>query len=299
MSQFDQMLPMGLDGSRGLMHPTQFYRLARRQSNRISKVSSTGNSPRKGTREDALIHSQRRFSTHSDGLAESFYAALQKATASDCLSTSFRPTNQSSRQTQTPRSSKRHSTNSQTFSAPGTFVHSRTFPAQQQPETVSRHSSFTDYVLPPRPLSYQEPECDWPTYLPIVSSDAIYPELSYSPQYETPRYNKTSASCDTTALSSPELFPYQQIPEPKTPPTYALDTKKADEVLMGVGLYDEPDCSWGDSSTAGRFRDSLINAPPPKPSLSGKGLKLEETFSPPPMEYDNGDNDSDDGDDQS
>ncbi|KMU89127.1 hypothetical protein CIHG_07059 [Coccidioides immitis H538.4] len=302
MAQFDTISSIDLSGSPGYMYPVHFGGLARRHSNRITKIPSAGNSPRNCVRGDIMPKSgsHRRFSTQSDKLAASFYAALQKATASR-LDLAPMPSYQLALPLAIPPTTKEDvSANAQVTAASDSFMDwgfaemSALANNQAQFETISTQSPFDGYLPPQQPVCYQEPEpeSDWPTYIPMVSSTSIDSEYSHSPRANTPLNCRVPISRDTTAASSPELFSYREFPEPKTPPSFSSEsTNKSEEVLVGVGLYDEPDAvSWDESSRPNHYRIGAIGGPLFRAEpLVGKGLKLEETFSPPPLESDDDD----------
>ncbi|WEW61035.1 hypothetical protein PRK78_006524 [Emydomyces testavorans] len=291
MSHFDKMSPIDFGGSHGYLNTIHLSGLASKHPGRITKAVSAGHSPRKTLRRDTMYPSgaYRRTSTRSDEFVASFYAALQKATASQHSSTRPTPTCQSHRPFQTYLDRKELPTDNQAPATCKSFVDwevngTLMSPCQRQYKTYSTGPSFPSYSPPQRTLSHEKPDFDWPTYIPIISSDSALP----SPQPRISRNYNAFASTNTTAVSSPELFSDPQFPEPKTPPSYASDISAPDEVLVGVGLYDEPDSvSWEESSTTGRFRFGTLDRPLYQSErTTGKGLKLEETFSPPPIDSD-------------
>ena len=91
--------------------------------------------------------------------------------------------------------------------------------------------------------------------------------------------NVTPSTVDLTAPPTPEACPLQMIPNlPETEEQSAEKDGDTGEELVGVGLYDEPEDY--------RAFDALGGSDFRRPS--GKGLVLEQTFSPP-----NKDDDSD------
>ncbi|EEP80167.1 predicted protein [Uncinocarpus reesii 1704] len=276
MAQFDRM-SVDLGGNYAFANPTYVGGLARRHPSRITKLASTGNSPRNNGRGDIRSRSGscRRFSAQGDQLAASFYAALQKATASHHLPVADCQPRPCYAEPQMPGTC-----NSFAKWPPAEMS---SLAGRQPYERNSFHLSFHgDFQQPWEEDRESEPESDWPTYIPMVSSTTT-PNLRH---YERPTPQ------NTTATSSPELFSYHHVPEPKTPPFLAADDgAKSDEVLVGVGLYDEPveAISWEESSSMESHFGIRTNLDGPflKPAqIIGKGLKLEETFNPPPVESD-------------
>lgn len=91
------------------------------------------------------------------------------------------------------------------------------------------------------------------------------------------------------AVQSEESTPYESLPEPEDD----------GEILVGMGLYDNPDKYAADPGL-NNYRStlsSLLGGGAPKmPEPAGKGLKLEETWQPP--ESDDEDEDEEDEDDE-
>ncbi|KAL1986509.1 hypothetical protein VTN96DRAFT_6268 [Rasamsonia emersonii] len=87
------------------------------------------------------------------------------------------------------------------------------------------------------------------------------------------------SSDEFTAPPTPDVFPtqFKNTLEPQSEPT---KSQTQDDELIGMGLYDEPETI--------SMENSLLGGSNTNRETAGKGLKLEETFSPSP------DNDEDD-----
>lgn len=108
----------------------------------------------------------------------------------------------------------------------------------------------------------------------------------------------------STAPPTPQNLLPVQHPEPAFPPEESIpyqpleDEDDSGEELIGMGLYDTPDAGKAlpdpqlDNYRA-MMMSQLLGPAYQRPEPKGKGLKLEETWSPPP---DNGDDDDDDAD---
>lgn len=112
-----------------------------------------------------------------------------------------------------------------------------------------------------------------------------------------------------TAPPTPENFlPIQQQPDPsfeveEAIPYHSLEDSEPGEVLVGMGLYDapekSPDCDPQLDNYRALMMSQLLGTPYRKqeaPTATGKGLKLEETWNPPPS--DDGEDDDEDGDNE-
>lgn len=283
MSYLDRT-PSYSNGSYDSSNQMPFGGLARRHSNRVAKVTNAGSSPlgnMRGARVNRCEPS-RRFSSQSDGMASSFYAALQKATAPTMPAQSYPSF-------QTPLDKKQLYIDLSVGANNGLDPWCHAAPLDEpQFESIHNLPSLYTYSPPQRPLSYQESsDSDWPTYIPMVSSS--YSDAGDSPHSSRSRYYDGGLSTDTTAVNSPELFSYQQFPEPKTPEAPLSDSNIMGEVLVGVGLYNEPDTeSWDAPLVAHNSSMQSFNGPLfGSEFVPGKGLTLEEAFSPPPLESEN------------
>lgn len=105
---------------------------------------------------------------------------------------------------------------------------------------------------------------------------------SYIPDFGQ---ESVQSSDDFTGPPTPDFLPIQQFPDASAscPDLTSKSESSADE-LVGVGLYDEPDTSLADNSMLGGFNEVQ--------GSKGKGLKLEETFTP------TSDDEEDDGEDE-
>jgi hypothetical protein len=99
-----------------------------------------------------------------------------------------------------------------------------------------------------------------------------------------------TSSGDLTAPPTPDVIPVQNIRENSGGQQWLSKLSANGDDLIGVGLYDEP----GSFSLGG----GLLGATQTFEPICGKGLKLEETFTPPPETEDaDGEEDDDDDDD--
>jgi hypothetical protein len=108
----------------------------------------------------------------------------------------------------------------------------------------------------------------------------------------------------TTAPPTPENFLPIQQPDPSFEaeeeiPYHSLEDPEPGEVLVGMGLYDAPEKSPAFDPSLDEYRalmmSQLLGTPYRKnelPAATGKGLKLEETWNPPPS--DDGEDDDED-----
>jgi hypothetical protein len=92
-----------------------------------------------------------------------------------------------------------------------------------------------------------------------------------------------------TAPPTPDVFPSQFEITSELPPELPTKSLAQGDELIGMGLYDEPESI--------SLENSLLGCSNPYPEIAGKGLKLEETFSPAP-EDDEDDEDEEEDDSQ-
>lgn len=116
----------------------------------------------------------------------------------------------------------------------------------------------------------------------------------------------TNGFDSSTAPPTPENFLPIQQPDPsfeaeEAIPYHPLEDSEPGEVLVGMGLYDTPEKSPEADPQLDNYRalmmSQLLGTPYRKqeaPTGMGKGLKLEETWNPPPS--DDEDEDDEDGD---
>ncbi len=181
---------------------------------------------------------------------------------------------------------------------------------------------FTDY----RQQSFQCSKDSFPpnTFSTLNNGYTSYPPLEATQQPGTHSYS-TSDNMDpsmyshfdwdnfvangfdsSTAPPTPENFLPIQRPDPsfeaeEAIPYHPLEDSEPGEVLVGMGLYDAPEKSPDSDPQLDNYRalmmSQLLGTPYRKqeaPAATGKGLKLEETWNPPPS--DDGEDDDEDGD---
>lgn len=136
--------------------------------------------------------------------------------------------------------------------------------------------------LPMQPAMVDE-SSTWSQPMVTAAMDSSFPTLvpdlgsSQNAMANVDQVNVTPSTVDLTAPPTPEACPLQMIPT--LPETEEESTEKdgdTGEELVGVGLYDEPEDYRAFKSLGG----SDFRRP------SGKGLVLEQTFSPPNKEDD-------------
>ncbi|KAJ5872137.1 uncharacterized protein N7529_004490 [Penicillium soppii] len=84
------------------------------------------------------------------------------------------------------------------------------------------------------------------------------------PETTCPSYVSVPSPGEMSGPSTPDFLPIQQFEDNFQPPVELKKTAKAEEELVGMGLYSQPN-------------GTLAKAPQSK---AGEGLKLEETFTP-------------------
>lgn len=144
----------------------------------------------------------------------------------------------------------------------------------QQPGTVPMDASQVDpgwdvavsnmsTVAPPMP------EC-WA--FDMMSMNNSIPSADVAPSC----YESVPSSGCLTGPSTPEFLPIQKFGDEPSLADASLNNQEPENELVGMGLYNSP---------------GMLE--PPRQGVSGKGLKLEETFTP---SSDNEDEDKDDDD---
>lgn len=143
--------------------------------------------------------------------------------------------------------------------------------------------------------------------MPYYSTQATYADSSISHM----DWNNFAASGfgNSTSPPTPEFFlpiqPEGPLPADDAIPYHSLsDSEPEGEVLQGLGLYDAPEAPKFLSSTAhfDNYRalvmSQLLGSACRKyePESTGKGLKLEETWNPPPSDDEDDDEDDDEQD---
>jgi hypothetical protein len=184
---------------------------------------------------------------------------------------------------------------------------------------------FTDYRL--QAFQYTD-DSIFPNALDTVNNSyTSYPPLEATQPAETHSYS-TSDNMDpsmyshfdwdnfaangfdsATAPPTPENFLPIQQPDPSFDAEeaiayHSLEDSEPGEVLVGMGLYDAPEKSPDSDPQLDNYRalmmSQLLGTPYRKqeaPVATGKGLKLEETWNPPPSD-DGEDNDEDEDEDE-
>ncbi|KAL2075661.1 hypothetical protein VTL71DRAFT_604 [Oculimacula yallundae] len=172
-----------------------------------------------------------------------------------------------------------------------------------QDQTPSLHSNSTYYVDNQPHQQHQYPEQPSQNFMPQVSGNidpSMYSHFDWN-NFATNGFENLS-----TAPPTPENFLPIQHPEPNFPaedsiPYHPLSEPDSDgEELIGMGLYDTPDVAKTSSTNPelDNYRalmlTGFLGTGYAKVESSGKGLKLEETWNPPPSD----DEDDEDDDEQ-
>jgi hypothetical protein len=156
------------------------------------------------------------------------------------------------------------------------------------------------YAFYPPPEAAQQPEA-----LSYSASDNVDPSMYSHFNWDNFAANGFDSS---TAPPTPENFLPIQQPDPsfeaeEAIPYHLLEDSEPGEVLIGMGLYDAPEKSPEADPQLDNYKalmmSQLLGTPYRKqeaPTATGKGLKLEETWNPPPS--DDGDDDDEDGDNE-
>jgi hypothetical protein len=123
--------------------------------------------------------------------------------------------------------------------------------------TGSQVESMWDAAMPD--LSLMNPTSDnWNLDMLSMGTNIPLPDTT------CPSYVSVPSPGEMSGPSTPDFLPIQQFEDPFQPPVEPKKTGKAEEELVGMGLYSQPN-------------GTLAKAPQSK---SGEGLKLEETFTP-------------------
>lgn len=123
----------------------------------------------------------------------------------------------------------------------------------------------------------------WPEEASAVTQLLPTNQVSWSSQDSLPSPE------DISAPATPDIIPAREHTKEPDHSTKVQKPPSQNEELVGVGLYDEPD---GLVSLGSTLLGGIHDYQEP----IGKGLKLEETFSPAPVDEENGDSDGDDED---
>lgn len=179
-------------------------------------------------------------------------------------------------------------------------------PVANEPQIQEYMTPLEDYSplnFPNVAFDYEYPSKDSPYYMP---EQTYYPDVqAYVPEqlpcgaqypllqiYQTQSANYSQLNIHT-APPSPTLLPIQKFNNDRPTSPFLLGSPRVEkEELMGLGLYDRPQDV--QSST-------LFNGPTSMAALTvgiGKGLKLEESFEPPPREDDEENQEESEGEDE-
>ncbi|KKK16973.1 hypothetical protein ARAM_006901 [Aspergillus rambellii] len=133
-------------------------------------------------------------------------------------------------------------------------------------------------------VSWEGPASGFPAFVQPTSEDWAFDMMSMHqsiPSVGAPgsHYESVSSSGHLTEPSTPDFLPIQQFGDASDSQSVpVLGKQKHEDELVGMGLYTDPDT----------FLEGSLNG------LNGKGLKLEETFTP--SSDDEGDDNDAEGD---
>ncbi|KAJ6083589.1 hypothetical protein N7467_007724 [Penicillium canescens] len=138
-------------------------------------------------------------------------------------------------------------------------------PLPQQPTTLS----MTGSQVEPMPWDVTAMSTDFSAMSQPASDNWTLDMLSMGtnippPETTCPSYVSVPSPGEMSGPSTPDFLPIQQFEDPIQPIAVPKKAGKPEEELVGMGLYNQPN-------------GTLARAPQSK---SGKGLKLEETFTP-------------------
>lgn len=181
--------------------------------------------------------------------------------------------------------------------APFDAYHQEQYPAHSRPQS---YNSTFGFVNSPQ-LNEQHPT--HPFGIPTTNMDpSMYSHFDWS------NFATNGFEIATTAPPTPEDFlpiqhPESTFPSEDTIPYHALDDSEDEgEELIGMGLYDGPEDAKSPSSDPqldnyrALMMSQLMGTAYCRPSEpSGKGLKLEETWAPPPSDDEEEDDSEQDG----
>jgi hypothetical protein len=151
--------------------------------------------------------------------------------------------------------------------------------------------------------SYPPPEATQPETHSYSNSDNMDPSM-YS-HFDWDNFAANGFDTSTAPPTPVNLLPIQQ-PDPsfeaeEAIPYHPLEDTEPGEVLVGMGLYDAPEKSPEADPQLDNYRalmmSQLLGTPYRKqelPTATGKGLKLEETWNPPPSDDEEDDDEEDD-----
>jgi len=301
----------------------------RTSPSRVTKPSSAGNSPRSATRRRTTVtHGSMPHRTMLSGKNQNQYP-VDMALLAASLQQRSRPLSwhPSSRYT-------RYSNTTQAHPAPVSNMSAQ--PQRESLESLSAASMYglvtpfsyyapgdssvngylssavdQSYGVSTLPQTLQHTETDLMQMDPVFWLEDVA-NIPYIPQQETQYWpeeasavtqllptNQISCSSqdslpspeDTSAPATPDIFTVRERTKEPDDSTEVQKPLSQNEELVGVGLYDKPDglVSFG-STLLGSVRDYQ--------EPIGKGLTLEETFSPAPVNEENGEEDEDDEDEE-
>ncbi|KAJ5312705.1 hypothetical protein N7508_003535 [Penicillium antarcticum] len=138
-------------------------------------------------------------------------------------------------------------------------------PLPQQPTTLS----MTGSQVEPMPWDVTAMSTDLLAMSQPASDNWTFDMLSMGtnippPETTCPSYVSVPSPGEMSGPSTPDFLPIQQFEDPFQPIAEPKKAGKPEEELVGMGLYNQPN-------------GTLARAPQSQP---GKGLKLEETFTP-------------------
>lgn len=135
--------------------------------------------------------------------------------------------------------------------------------------------------LQPNDAPLDEGLWNGPSGLPFVPpmNDWAFDTMSMN-QSAPSNYGSVSSPGRLTEPATPDFLPIQQFGDDADPQMSSLEDPDPEDELVGMGLYNKPD-TFSDGSLYG---------------MNGKGLKLEETFTPSPQSNETEDSDSEEED---
>ncbi|KAJ5279545.1 hypothetical protein N7478_004917 [Penicillium angulare] len=253
----------------------------RPRHSRVMKPRSAGNSPSTMTRRRTSA-AQGVMHGSSNQYQNSLEAALLASAVRNPRPISWHPSSARSRGLSNPACVPEFSP--EQYAAMGT-MHDQTL----NMNALSVYGSDSMLSYPLSAGAAVSPDSYIPFYLDSqdpMSLPQQTPTLSIPNSQVEPMAWDTTNQVDMSAISSDgwslDMLSMANIPPPVTTcPSYASEKKdsKPEEELVGMGLYSQPDGTCSQSHQQG---------------LLGKGLKLEETFSPSDDEKDEGSQDDND-----
>lgn len=297
------------------------WALSRIRSSRILKPRSAGNSPRAAARRRTVAHGpmQQYRQRQSQVYRTPTDDALLSSAYQDCRPMSWHPGSQ--------QAMAYNNMSSATYPVPAndisqiqqSFIPSTngmddlsSYPVTGNSMADPDFSTFQIYGAPSGNLQCDFSQLNNSSSVDPVSWNMDPSGFSCVPQDSTQGYafdgmpmtdavptsyitdfgqESVQSSDDFTGPPTPDFLPIQQFSDNSAscPDLTSKPESSADE-LVGVGLYDEPDTSLvSEHSLLGGFNETR--------GPNGKGLKLEETFTPSDDEED-GEGDEDEGDEE-